>query len=90
MPNTPKLYLTERQREVHEYILRYFKRFREAPTRLQIQMAMGFKSPNAAQCYVNVLVKKGALTRQEGKHRGITPQAVPRSAADDTRFALHY
>lgn len=90
MANTPKPYLTARQREVHTYITRYFRRFREAPTRLQIQMAMGFKSPNAAQCYVEVLVKKGALLRQDGVHRGLVPQAAPRGPADDERFALHY
>lgn len=90
MANTPKPYLTERQREVHTFIARYFRRFRKAPTRLQIQVAFGFQSPNAAQDYVNVLVKKGALLREPGKHRGLVPQAAPRETGDDPRFALHY
>jgi repressor LexA len=90
MANTPKPYLTERQRAVHTYISTYFRRFRKAPTRLQIQVAFGFASPNAAQDYVNVLVKKGVLIREEGKHRGLVPQAAPRNTADDPRFALHY
>lgn len=90
MANTPKPYLTARQREVHNYISRYFKRFREAPTRLQIQMAMGFKSPNAAQCYVDVLVKKGTLIRTPGQWRGLVPQTAPRNPSEDERFALHY
>lgn len=82
-------YLTARQREVHNYIRTYFRQFREAPTRQQIQEAMGFKSPNAAQYYVEVLAKKGALAWEPGKFRGIVPQSAP-ELDSDVRFALHY
>lgn len=88
MDNAGNMLLTERQRAVHDYIRRYFRRFREAPTREQIQHAMGFKSPNAAQYYVEVLAKKGALVWEPGKFRGIVPQSAPE--AGDTRYALHY
>lgn len=89
-PNACTSYLTERQREVHQYIRRYFRQFGEAPTRQEIQHAMGFRSPNAAQCYIEALAKKGAIEWTPGKHRGIVPRAAPRSTDDDTRFALHY
>lgn len=88
-PNACTPYLTTRQREVHTFIRRYFRQFREAPTRQQIQEAMGFKSPNAAQYYVEVLAKKGALEWQPGKFRGIVPQSPP-ELDSDVRFALHY
>jgi SOS-response transcriptional repressor LexA len=78
-----------RQREVHDYIKRYFRRFGESPTRQQLASAMGFRSPNAAQYYVEVLAKKGALLHIEGKNRGIVPQSAPQPDSD-VRFALHY
>jgi SOS-response transcriptional repressor LexA len=87
--NAGTCYLTDRQKEVHNYIRTYFRQFREAPTRQQIQHAMGFKSPNAAQYYVEVLAKKGALAWEPGKFRGIVPQSAPQPDSD-VRFALHY
>jgi repressor LexA len=87
--NAGTCYLTARQREVHDYIKRYFRRFGESPTRQQLASAMGFRSPNAAQYYVEVLAKKGALLHIEGKNRGIVPQSAPQPDSD-VRFALHY
>jgi repressor LexA len=69
--------LTERQREVYLYIRRYYRQFRESPTRQQIQGAFGFRSPNAAQCHVEALIRKGALAYEAGKSRGIIPQGIP-------------
>lgn len=82
-------FLTQRQRDVHTYIKTYFRQFREAPTRQQIQEAMGFKSPNAAQYFVEVLAKKGALSWEPGKFRGIVPQSAPQPDSD-VRYSLHY
>lgn len=87
--NAGTMLLTERQRAVHDYIRRYFRQFREAPTRQQIQEAMGFRSPNAAQYYVEVLAKKGALEWTKGKFRGLVPQSAPQAEASG-RYALHY
>jgi len=70
-------FLTERQHEVYLYIRRYFRQFRESPTRQQIQTAFEFKSPNAAQCHVEALIRKGALAYEPGKSRGIVPQGIP-------------
>ena len=69
--------LDPRQKEVHAYILRYFRKFGESPTRQQIQHAFGFRSPNAAQDLVMKLVAKGALSHTPGKFRGIIPHSLP-------------
>jgi repressor LexA len=80
--------LTPRQLEVYRYIRRYFRQFREAPTRQQIQEAFGFRSPNAAQEHVMALVRKGALAHTPGKFRGLVPQGISEGISE--RGALHY
>jgi SOS-response transcriptional repressor LexA len=81
--------LTERQREVYDYIRAYFRKFREGPTRQEIQAAFGFKSPNAAQCHVVALIRKGALAYTEGQNRGIIPQGLS-EVNMASHYALHY
>jgi repressor LexA len=76
-PNAGTDLLTERQKEVYLYIRNYFRQFREAPTREQIKDAFGFSSPNAAQCHVEALIKKGALAHTPGRRRGLVPQGIP-------------
>lgn len=76
-PNAGTSLLTSRQRDVYLYIRRYYRQFREAPTRQQIQAAFDFKSPNAAQCHVMALIAKGALAHEPGKSRGLVPQGIP-------------
>ena len=76
-PNAGTDLLTARQTEVYLYIRNYFRQFRESPTRVQIQEAFGFSSPNAAQCHVEALIKKGALAHTPGRRRGIIPQGIP-------------
>lgn len=75
--NAGTMYLTARQREVHQYIRRYFSQYREGPTREEIQHAFGFRSPNAAQYYVEVLASKGAINYIPDTVRGIVPMRAP-------------
>lgn len=62
--------LTERQKEIYDYI-----RERIAggmpPTVREIGTQFGIRSPNGVLCHVDVLVKKGYITRDRFVSRGI-------------------
>jgi len=51
--------LTGRQMAVMNFILAYVKRHASAPTRREICEEFGFASPNAAQCHLVALERKG-------------------------------
>lgn len=55
--------LTQRQREVLEYIGFYIREHQVTPTRMQISEFFGFSSANSAQGHIDALVKKGYLKK---------------------------
>lgn len=63
--------LTRRQLEVLNMIGAFDAKFGRPPTRQEIADHFGFASANAAQHHVEVLERKGALTRTRIKSRGI-------------------
>lgn len=78
MPPEP---LTDRQRDVLEFIHAHHRQQGVAPSLREIQAHFGFASPFAVQRHVDALTTKGALRKLEGKARGLLPSGQPRRGA---------
>lgn len=65
------LKLTSRQTEILLFIKEYQSETGFPPTRSEIAMRMGFKSPNAAEEHLRALARKGAIEIVPGTSRGI-------------------
>src|SRR5437868_15417073 len=63
--------LTERQREIYDFIRDKIESRGYGPTVREIGDAFEIKSPNGVMCHLNALVKKGLIERAEGKARAI-------------------
>jgi repressor LexA len=63
--------LTARQREIYEFIREKIESRGYGPTVREIGEAFSIASPNGVMCHLNALVKKGLITRVEGKARAI-------------------
>jgi repressor LexA len=63
--------LTPAQFRVLEFIRSSVKRRGFPPTRLEIQVAMGYASPNAAEDHLKALKRKGAISITPRTARGI-------------------
>ena len=63
--------LTPRQQEILDLIAQTIERTGFPPTRAEIALALGFRSPNAAEDHLKALAKKGAITLTAGASRGI-------------------
>src|SRR5919199_1575524 len=63
--------LTERQREIYEFIRDKIESRGYGPTVREIGEAFGIKSPNGVMCHLNALVSKGLVERAKGKARAI-------------------
>ena len=63
--------LTDRQREILDYILENIRTQGFPPSIPEIQKEFSFKSPTAASCHLNALEKKGYISRHPHKSRGI-------------------
>ncbi len=78
MPPEP---LTDRQRDVLDFINAHHRQTGVAPSLREIQAHFGFASPFAVQRHVDALTEKGALRRLDGKARGLLPASHPRRGA---------
>jgi len=65
------LKLTDRQQEILDFIKDYMSDTGFPPTRSEIAIKMGFKSPNAAEEHLRALARKGAIEMLPGTSRGI-------------------
>lgn len=74
----PSESLTDRQRDVLEFINDHHRQHGVAPSLREIQAHFGFASPFAVQRHVDALTEKGALRRLDGKARGLLPATLPR------------
>ena len=63
--------LTERQREILEYIKQKLDADGIPPTVQEIQWQFGFKSPNAVQSHLLALTNKGYMRRRRREARGL-------------------
>lgn len=66
--------LTDRQREVWQFMVDYLRANKMPPTNREIQEHFGFSSPAASFHYFAALVKKGVVTAgEDGASRRYTP-----------------
>ncbi|MCU1716581.1 transcriptional repressor LexA [Pseudomonas sp. 5P_3.1_Bac2] len=63
--------LTPRQAEILDFIKQCLDDNGYPPTRAEIALALGFKSPNAAEEHLKALARKGAIEMTPGASRGI-------------------
>jgi repressor LexA len=63
--------LTERQREIYEFIRDKIENRGYGPTVREIGEAFEIKSPNGVMCHLKALEKKGLITREEHSARAI-------------------
>src|SRR5438876_7291223 len=59
--------LTERQREIYDFIRTKIESRGYGPTVREIGLAFDIKSPNGVMCHLKALEKKG-LIKKEGRH----------------------
>lgn len=65
--------LTNRQQEILDFIERQLDELGLPPTRADIVDHFGFASPNAAQCHLRALARRGAIELRPNQARGIIP-----------------
>ncbi|MDN5850906.1 MAG: transcriptional repressor LexA [Nitrococcus sp.] len=63
--------LTPKQQEILELIRQFIVRTGFPPTRREIALALGFRSPNAAEDHLQALARKGVIEIRCGASRGI-------------------
>src|SRR5271170_5096404 len=63
--------LTERQREIYDFIREKIESRGYGPTVREIGTAFDIQSPNGVMCHLKALEKKGLIIREEGKARTI-------------------
>lgn len=72
--------LTARQQQILQLIRDAISERGSPPTRAEIAEAFGFRSPNAAETHLRALARKGAISLDEGRARGIRlaePPGIP-------------
>ncbi|MFZ5507232.1 MAG: transcriptional repressor LexA [Pseudomonadota bacterium] len=72
--------LTPRQQEILQLIRDAVSERGSPPTRAEIAQAFGFRSPNAAESHLRALARKGVISLDEGRARGIRlsePAGIP-------------
>jgi repressor LexA len=69
--------LTERQREVYEFIRDKIRGRGYGPTVREIAAQFGIQSPNGVVCHLKALEKKGLITREPNMSRAIQLAAEP-------------
>jgi repressor LexA len=58
---------TKAQKQVYDFMQGYQALHGVAPSRRKVCAELGYKSPNAAQCHVDALIKKGYMKRGENR-----------------------
>jgi repressor LexA len=69
--------LTERQREVYEFIRDKIRHRGYGPTVREIGAQFSISSPNGVMCHLKALEKKGLIAREPNMSRAITLAAEP-------------
>jgi repressor LexA len=76
-------YLTEKQRDVLDFIRRWIDDRGVAPTLQEIADGFGFRSTASAQKHVGLLERKGFLKREKHQKRGLVLADEAQPAGDD-------
>jgi repressor LexA len=69
--------LTPRQHQILQLIRSHIAESGYPPTRAEICMAMGFRSPNAAEAHLRALARKGMIEMAPGASRGLKLKSPP-------------
>jgi repressor LexA len=69
--------LTERQREVYEFVRDKIRNRGYGPTVREIGLQFDISSPNGVMCHLKALEKKGLITREPNMSRAIQLAAEP-------------
>lgn len=73
----PQAHLTERQREVYQFIRDKIRGRGYGPTVREIAAEFGIRSPNGVVCHLKALEKKGLIFREPNRSRAIELVAEP-------------
>ena len=71
--------LTERQREIYDFVKDKIVGRGYGPTVRDIGAHFGIRSPNGVMCHLKALEKKGLISREPGKSRAIQLSDPPRA-----------
>jgi repressor LexA len=82
-------HLTDRQREIYEFIREKIEARGYGPTVREIGEVFHIKSPNGVMCHLTALVKKGLILRDGGKARAIQLVDHHRSGAAELPLVGH-
>lgn len=88
MPKSERERLTDRQREVLDFIQAKIQRDGYPPTIREIGDQLGIRSTNGVNDHLKALAKKGYLQRTEAKSRACVPTQSP--VLDEKRLARRY
>lgn len=86
-PTGEREQLTERQREVLDFIQNKISRDGYPPTIREIGDQLGIRSTNGVNDHLKALARKGYLQRTEAKSRACVPTSSPSNSAEDKRLA---
>jgi repressor LexA len=64
--------LTSRQKQILKFISEFIEKHKFPPTRSELAMHFGFRSPNAAETHLRALQAKSMIGIERGAARGIT------------------
>ena len=84
--------LTKRQQEILDFIKQTIQHTGAPPTRAEIAMQFGFRSPNAAEDHLHALARKGVIELVGGTSRGIrlnSSLSQSQSKAKESLFSRH-
>lgn len=65
------MFLTKRQREIYEYIVRTIETTGRQPTIREMAMQFNITSPNGIMCHLQALERKGWVRRTNSGHAGL-------------------
>lgn len=71
--------LTERQKEIYEFVRDKIVNRGYGPTVRDIGANFGIRSPNGVMCHLKALERKGLISREPGKSRAIQLSDPPRA-----------
>src|SRR5262245_33232864 len=80
--------VTPRQREVYDFICRFFDANGHAPTIAQIQVHFGLRAPSSVHQLLTALSKEGLIKRIPNVSRGIEIIRHDESAAEESELPL--
>lgn len=73
--------LTEKQRAIYDYLVRFITEYGYPPSVREIAAAVGLKSPSTVHFHLKALEEAGAIRRGAGKTRSITTEDQALSAS---------